>query len=160
MKGYTMSDRLNALMARADQALRAKKEAADRADLAHQLAAAGDLDQKKATRLERDRRHKECDAEIAWAKFAKGVYSVFDPANRQRTPHLDSKAHGPQVNDNKYASTRKKIRSMCRRKPLPGTAIARKLELSPEHTRRVLAYMMRKDELINDDRGYRSKRAT
>ena len=56
--------------------------------------------------------------------------------------------------------TKLKILSLCRKKALPATAIARKLELSPEHTRRVLAQLMRDHRLKNGPEGYRTVRAT
>jgi hypothetical protein len=60
----------------------------------------------------------------------------------------------------KLNPTKRRILSLCRRKALPATAIARKLELSSDHTRRVLAEMMRAGLLSNGLEGYRTRRAT
>jgi hypothetical protein len=54
--------------------------------------------------------------------------------------------------------TEKKIVQLCRRKALPGTAIIRKVELSPEHGRRVLAKLVRENHLSNGQDGYRTIR--
>jgi hypothetical protein len=56
--------------------------------------------------------------------------------------------------------TKKRILSMCRRKALPATAIAHKLELSYDHTRRVLAQLRKAGLLRTDELGYRTVRAT
>lgn len=53
--------------------------------------------------------------------------------------------------------TKRQIISMCRKKGLPGTAIARALELSPDHTRRVLAELVRVGWLKNGETGYRTR---
>jgi hypothetical protein len=60
----------------------------------------------------------------------------------------------------KLNPTKKKILSLCRKKALPATAIARDLELSYDHTRRVLAQLIRADLLKNGPDGYRTLRAT
>lgn len=56
--------------------------------------------------------------------------------------------------------TKKRILSLCRRKALPATAISRKLELSTDHTRRVLAQLVKAGHLRNGPDGYRTLRAT
>jgi hypothetical protein len=56
--------------------------------------------------------------------------------------------------------TQRRILTLCRRKALSGPTIARKLELSPDHTRRVLAMLVNAGHLRNDEAGYRTRRAT
>jgi hypothetical protein len=60
----------------------------------------------------------------------------------------------------KLNPTKRKILSLCRRKALPASSIAHKIELSQEHTRRVLAELMRDGRLKNGSAGYRTVRAT
>jgi hypothetical protein len=61
----------------------------------------------------------------------------------------------------KLNPTKKRILSLCRTKAMPATAIAHKVELTPDHIRRVLAQMMHDGLLTNDPTdGYRTRRAT
>jgi hypothetical protein len=53
-------------------------------------------------------------------------------------------------------ATQKKIISLCRRKAYDGNTIARKLGLSYDHTRRVLAALVRDGHLANTSNGYRT----
>jgi hypothetical protein len=70
------------------------------------------------------------------------------------SPQVESTATKP------LNPTKKKILSLCRRKALPGTAIARKLELSYDHIRRVLGQLTKAKCLTNGPDGYRTVRAT
>jgi hypothetical protein len=56
--------------------------------------------------------------------------------------------------------TKKRILSLCRRRALPGPAIAHKLELSYDHIRRVLGQLTKANRLTNGPDGYRTVRAT
>jgi predicted Rossmann fold nucleotide-binding protein DprA/Smf involved in DNA uptake len=73
---------------------------------------------------------------------------------------LDTAEESQDKAKTELSPTERKIISLCRRKSLPATAIARKTELSDDHVRRVLAKLRKAGRLTNGPGGYRTVRVT
>jgi hypothetical protein len=95
-----------------------------------------------------------------WSGHLYPTWSADDYKRLQWLQKVESLVKAKPVRPKILNPTKQKIISLCRRKALPGTSIARTLELSESHTRRVLAQLVRTGHLMNGADGYRTVRAT